>query len=180
MNWKDLVTCDSDGYCAAVDVEAIVSLIRDFVESRGCQMGLDGRRLAHQLLRYIQLRTSMAEYQISNPQYKPMAPPGWCSAKERDWILWIHHTFRLEDWQTEVVDPVFGMEERWWEPPCLGWREEIFAFLPWWIKRFVVVNEEEGADMKENADKEDERITKIDPYILEHGNAKQRRNMMKG
>lgn len=174
MDWTDLVRRDSDGYCVTDDVEAIVSLFRDVVESRGCSLGIDGRRLAHQILRYIQLRSSVAEHQISNPRHMVVTPVGWSKEKERDWTVWIHHTFRLEDWQAAVIDPVFGSDERWWEGACLGWREEIFVFLPWWIKRFVVVNEEEDDDGKE-----DSKDAKIDPYVLEHGNAKQRRNMMK-
>jgi hypothetical protein len=170
MNWIHLVTRDSEGYCAAVDVEAIVSLFRDFVESRNCKMEIDGRRLAHQILRYIQLRSSVGEHEISNPQIVVTKPPGWSAEKEREWILWIYHIFRLEDWQTEIMDPIFGSDERWWEAACGGWRDELFWFLPWWIKRFVVVNEEEDAE------KESEEGTKIDPYLLEHGSAKQRRS----
>jgi hypothetical protein len=169
MEWNDLVTD------AATDIESIIDLFRNFVESRGCYLGIDRRRLAHQILRYVQLRSTVGEHEISNPRFTVTTPPGWSKEKEQDWTVWIHHTFRLEDWQTEVMDPVFGTDERWWEGACSGWREEIFVFLPWWIKRFVVVNEEEVDDKKE-----DDRDAKIDPYVLEHGNAKQRRNMMKG
>jgi hypothetical protein len=173
MDWANLVTCDSEGYCAAVDVEAIVRLFRDFVESRNCKMEIDGRRLAHQILRYIQLRSSVAEHQISNPRFLVSTPSGWSAEKEREWKMWIYHIFRLEEWQKEVMDPVFGSNERLWEATCGGWRDELFYFLPWWIKRCEVPMNQ---DLSEEAKSESEEGSKIDPYLLEHGTAKQRRS----
>jgi len=176
MEWHDLVTYNEHGECAAADVEAIVKRFESFVESRGCQMGIDGRRMAHQILRYIQLRCSVSGHQITNPQSTIAMPPGWTKENERDWNAWIHHVFQLEEWQKEIMDPVFGTNERMWEVTCSGWRDELFCFLPWWVKRSVVPEllPEEGDDEESDDGK------KIDPYLLEHGSAKQRRAMMKG
>jgi hypothetical protein len=82
----------------------------------------------------------------------------------------------LEDWQKEIIEPVFGTNERMWEVTCFGWRDELFCFLPWWVKRSIVPEllSEEGT----GEDSEDR--SKIDPYLMEHGTAKQRRAMMKG
>jgi hypothetical protein len=169
--WNDLVTYNEHGECAAADVEQIVRLFFESLTLRKLEPELEGRRLAHQILRYIELRQSKADYEISNPLMKRSAPSGWTSEKERDWNDWIHHVFSLEDWIREVMFPVFGDNQRQWESVCLGWREDLFCFLPWWVKRSAVAVVEESVE---------EDKSELDPYLLEHGTAKQRRNATKG
>ena len=124
------------GELPAADCYAVAAAIRNFVESRRLQLDLDIDGLASSIIGYIQLRHRFPAHQISNPQRrKRTCPEGWTAQKDRIWMEWLLHYFSLNEWQTEVMYEVFGTEQSVWESHCNGWREELYAFLPWWIRR---------------------------------------------
>jgi transposase len=76
-----------------------------------------------------------------------------------------------------VLDPVFGNDVRLWEAGIEGWREELIQFLPFWIQRSRDIVETFDAtplDLTEEVFAE-----KVDPYLLEHGSSRQKKDALK-
>ena len=129
-----------------------------------------------QILHYITLRRRAQPFAISNPLFDPSAPEGWGNYEEDVWREWIDYTFTLESWNDEVMTPIFGSDVRLWEANIEGWREELLQFLPWWIKRSAAtVAKFDPAQLPETI----EEKSTLDPYLLEHGSARQKRMAMK-
>jgi hypothetical protein len=178
---------DTDDYdeCPAADVAEVCERIRRFLTRRRFQLSLQPQKLHRSILEYIWMRYTTLPQHISYPKRKQEAPLGWTVEKER---VWRQHIFRVCDWDAwirEVMHPVFGTDERLWEAPISkDWRMEILEFLPWWIYR--------DADLFEEVDPtplpEPEEIAaaeaaarkkEIDPYILDHGGRRARRQAEK-
>ena len=72
------------------------------------------------------------------------------------------------------------MDVRLWESPIDGWREELIQFLPFWIQRSRAIVEAFDATPLNPADeKAGEKAEKIDPYLLEHGSSRQKKDALK-
>jgi hypothetical protein len=159
--------------CAAMDdLLAVAERTTAWVRAHG-KVGLElvPAQLARQLLDYVCLRGRGASWSdLDGPRYTRSLPVGWTAHHERLWNDWIHYSFAIEDWRRQVLDPVFGTDERSWEVGCAGWRDEVFAFLPRWIVRDMVRFVEIDATPLPEPEPEDTdpRLAKIDPYLVEH------------
>ena len=172
--------------CPAADVAEVCDRILGFLKRRhrGIQMSLTPQKLHRSILEYIWIRYSALPTQISYPKRKQEAPRGWDIEKERIWRQWIQHVCDVRDWEHEVIRPVFGTDERLWEASIgTGWRTEILEFMPWWIYRDIDLFEEIDPtplpDPEEIAAMEAAAKKAIDPYILEHGGRRARRQAEK-
>lgn len=108
-------------------------------------------------------------------------PEDWTGEKEMIWRQWIAHVCDLTEWENEVIEPVFGTESRFWESVSgTGWRQEILEFLPWWSLRtaeqFAEIDPTPYPEIGEGS--VSARKT-VDPYILEHGSRRARRQAAK-
>jgi hypothetical protein len=173
MSIESLTVPNKYGECAADDVTAIVRAFARYIGRHDVTMELEPRRMITQILRYIALRQKARPYEISNPMFNPSEPEGWNSDKEEIWQDWIDYTFTLESWAGEVMNPIFGMDVRLWEANIEGWREELFHFLPWWIRRSAAIVAK--FDPTPLAETTEEEKSNLDPYLLEHGSARQKR-----
>jgi len=164
------------GEYAAEDVSAIVESFARYIRRHGVVPELEPRRMAGQIMRYIQLRKKAHFLDIAGPMFVPSAPEGWSEYDEEVWQEWIDYTFTLDSWVTEVMNPIFGSDSRLWEATIEGWREELLQFLPWWIKRSAaIVAKFDSAQIPETVEQE----SKLDPYLLEHGSSRQKRMALK-
>jgi len=116
---------------------------------------------------------------ISLPQNPSSRPAGWTEKEEEIWIDWINYHCTLDDWSAEVMEPVFGSNVRMWEAQMDGWREELLQFLPWWIRRSAIIVAAFDPTPLVPEVEEDISMAKIDPYLLDHGSTKQKREAMK-
>jgi hypothetical protein len=173
---EELLQYNRYGECAAEDVRAIVQRIQALVKRRGAVLALQPTMLVHQILSFLSLRQRCSIYDISDPPNECQIPTEWTAAEERLWNDWIYTMFPVESWLAEVMDPVLGTIPRLWEGGCEGWRTELVHFLPWWIQRSVaIVTKFDPTFMEPAEEQEDSKRKEIDPYLLEHGNSKQRR-----
>lgn len=160
-----------DDWSAAEDAVALASSVRSYIRWRGFTSSLTHAHMTRQILQYIWMRQRLPWHEISAPQHKRSLPAGWTPLMESVWRDCIDHKCEIETWKTEVLDPVFGSDDRTWEAYCPGWRDEIFSFLPYWIERSA----EKFADLDPTPlpdpepEEKDPRLAKIDPYLLEHG-----------
>lgn len=174
---EELLQYNRYGECAAEDVRAIVARIQTFVKRRGARLAMQPSMLVCQILSFLSLRQRCSIYEISEPPNECQIPVGWTTAEERLWNDWITMKCPVESWLVEVMDPVLGTIPRLWEGACEGWRSELVHFLPWWIQRTVAIVNKFDPTFVEPAEEqeEDSKRKEIDPYLLEHGNSKQRR-----
>lgn len=177
---------ETDGYgeCPAADVAEMCDRIVPFLKRRQFQLSLPAQKLHRSILEYVWLRYTAQPQNISYPKRKQEAPRGWNVDKERIWRQHIHHVCGLESWDREVIQPVFGTDERLWES-AIGteWRFEIMEFLPWWIYRdldlFEDVDPTPLLEPEEIAAMEAATKKEIDPYIMDHGGRRARRQAEK-
>lgn len=162
---------------AADDVFVLVQLLEKYVSRRGAILDLKPTRIVTQILNYIDIRRRHASWMIEGPRTQPSYPEGWTPEYEALWADWIERECPLENWEEEVVTPTFGTCVREWEPD--GWRSEIYTFLPIWIQRSIPLMAFLDPNHVETEETE-ETESAIDPYLLEHGSAKQRKNATKG
>lgn len=173
MEWSEYFEPYGWDDCAAIDdLFAVAERTETWVRAHG-KVGLELKpvRLARQMLHYVWMRAQGLRWSdIDGPRHVRRAPVGWTSRHERLWVDWIHHRFELDEWRQQVLDPVFGTDERSWEARCAGWRDEVFAFLPRWIARDLGRFEEIDVTPLPEPEPEDTdpRLANIDPYLLEH------------
>jgi hypothetical protein len=76
---------------------------------------------------------------------------------------------------------VFGTDERLWEARISkDWRMEILEFLPFWIYRDLDLCEDiDPTPLPDPQDLTDANKKEIDPYIMEHGGRRARRQAEK-
>jgi hypothetical protein len=177
---------ETDEYdeCPAADVAEVCERIVPFLRRRQFQLSLTPQKLHRSILEYIWMRYTTLPQHISYPKRKQTAPIGWTVDKERIWRQHIAHVCPMDAWDQAVIRPVFGTDERLWEATIgKDWRYEILEFLPWWIHRDMDLFEEvdptplpepEEIAAMEAATKKD-----IDPYILDHGGRRARRQAEK-
>lgn len=160
-----------DDWSAAEDAVALADSVIRYIRWRGFAPSLSRAQLARQILQYIWMRQRLPWHEISIPRHKRHMPEGWSRIMESVWLDCIDQKCELETWGSEVIEPVFGRDERTWEAYCPGWRQELFSFLPYWIER----NSERFAELDPTPlpdpapEEKDPRLAKIDPYLLEHG-----------
>jgi hypothetical protein len=147
------------------DINEIVLCIESYVTRRGGALGISLRRIRNQIIRYVCWRMRHAWMEISPPQHAQTIPMAWTEHAERVWSDWLLSTFQYEDWVREVIVPVFGTDERFWEARIsTQWRHEIYSFLPFWIERdWDIVDDydpshiDDGAQMEVTNNYDDER-----------------------
>ena len=172
-----LYTMNRHGERAADDVVVLVRLLDQWCQQNGVCLALTNEALGHQILKYISLRRGLAAHQISGPQMNIHWPDEWDDEAENIWTQWIGYTFEVDRWH-DILGGVFGSDVRSWEPEgSAGWRDDLFAFLPFWIQRdTTVLDEIDPTPLPELVDTTyDPRAAKIDPYLLEHGGRRGRR-----
>jgi hypothetical protein len=148
------------------DITFVCEQIVKFVEHRGMTMSLSPNDLHKSIVRYIFLRQYNHRYAISKPVRKTQRPPGWTRDYEDLWRDWLDS--HADAWITEVMDPVFGTNEKPWEVD--GWRTEIFTFLPWWIMRSIAVLQQRYPSLFEKEEIEESNNKKeVDIYLVENG-----------
>jgi len=158
------------------DLFVLVQLIDKYVQRRNATLGVPKNRMITQILKYIQLRERHMWWEIEGPYCKVTYPTGWTEEYEELWGYWFENEFSLDSWEDEVMDPMFGTSVHPWEID--GWRQEIYAFLPLWIQRSISLLT--PMDPNQTDENEEETDSAIDPYLLEHGSAKQRKNAVRG
>jgi hypothetical protein len=137
----------------ASDIIDVVICMESYVTRRGGYLGLSLRRIRDQIIGYVRWRMRHAWMDVSPPRHEQVIPLGWTSYTERLWTDWLADTFHYDDWEREVIDPVFGTDERFWETRCsTQWRREVFGFLPFWIERdWDIVDDYDPNDTEEYA-----------------------------
>jgi hypothetical protein len=176
---------DYYGECPAADIAKVCDRIIGFLKRRRrIELSLSSQKLHRSILEYIWMRYTAPSTHISYPKRKQEAPIGWNIDKESVWRQWLHHLCNWGAWEQEVMYPVFGTDERLWEASIgKGWRTEILEFLPWWVRRDLdLFDEIDPTPLPEPAEiTAYETSTKkaVDPYILEHGGRRARRQAEK-
>ena len=118
-------------------------------------LSVNKQKLWVQIQCYLHLRQNTSRLNISYPRMSVFKPNGWTERHEELWNDWIHYTFSEDSWHNEVMYPVFGRDVREWELYMDGWREELFEFLPWWMRRSVNIVEEYDPTPEELEEEED-------------------------
>jgi len=175
--WASLLKTNEYDECAASDIEELVFYMSGLLEQKGLQFEVDAHKMVRKILTYVMLRHSRGRLELmSVPSGSRSVPKEWTEDYEAMWIEYIDAEISPEEWQEKVLEPVFGTDIRIWEAACDGWRMDLLAFMPWWIKRSIepIAEEEDEEDMDT-----DKRVSKLDPYLLEHGTAKQRRTALR-
>jgi len=168
------------GERASTDVLSLVRLLRSWVQQKGADLAVSDEVLARQILKYIAMRRHWTRDQIQGPHMPLIVPPiEWNRDTEQIWEEWIWHTFDWGAWQRRILGVIFQSGVRLWEADCDGWRNEIYDFLPAWIRRdmecFRRIDPRPLPDVDPAVDEKDPRSAKIDPYLLDHGGRKGRR-----
>jgi hypothetical protein len=155
------------GDCMADTLIPLCKAIDRISTGLGLNMDITQTKLFTSIVQYIELRHESRAYEIRGPQRKLTAPVGWTARHESIWRQWIFHTFTLDDWNSRIIEPIFGSESFLWEPD--GWREELYQFLPFWFMRSMERFEE--IDPTPLPDEDELAViekTKVDPYIKDY------------
>jgi hypothetical protein len=170
--WKSLLEENEYGECAARDIEQMVFYITCLCQDKELSLGVAPQQMMRQILNYIMVRHHLHPLEMNFPQSKKqLFPEGWTQDHEDEWLEFLDEEFTPEVWQTKVIEPVFGSGSHIWENGCEGWRDSIPMLLSLWIQRSYDCLEEP----EEEEEEMDKYNGKIDPYLIEHGTAKQRR-----
>jgi len=175
--WARLLKENEYGECAARDIEQMVFYIECLCQDKGLHLEVTPLKMARQILNYIVVRHHQHPLKMRFPDAKGQIPEGWTQDHEDEWLEFLDEEFSTEVVQTKVLDPVFGPGSgsdggrHLWETGCEGWRDSIPLLLSLWIQRSFDCLEEEEEDEEEV----DKYNGKLDPYLIEHGTAKQRR-----
>ncbi len=129
VRWHSLWDESEWGEVVARDVaELSVTLCRE-VTKRGLYLRLRDRELYKELLYYVWLRLNGKDASHICIR-RVAAPTDWDAKTEQIWVEWLL-TFKMNDefWRSVFVRNAL------WEEGCRGWREDLTAFLPYWIER---------------------------------------------
>lgn len=153
----------------ADDLIMLCKAIERIAKNLNVNMDITQTKLFTSIVQYIDLRREASIYDIRGPLRKLTAPVGWTPNHEAIWRQWIFHTFTIDDWNDYVMGPIFGSDERLWEPA--GWRDELYNFLPFWflrsLSRFEEIDPSLLPDEEELAVME-EKEKKKDPYVSDY------------
>jgi hypothetical protein len=158
------------------EIVQLATLIADHILRQGMRPELSLETIVKDIQRiFVQRFNGKHINDIQYHQHPVVCPIDWTDYHERIWRDWIEMTFTYEAWITEVLYPLFGTDTAPWEYSIPGWREDLHQFLWTWIRRNeqVVTDAEPFPEIEEEM--EEHVKINIDPYILEHGSAKQKR-----
>jgi len=169
--WNSLLKENEYGECAARDIEQIVFYIECLCQDKGLHLEVQPFKIVRQILNYIVTRHQLHPLKMNYPKAKGQLPEGWTQDHEDEWLEYLDEEFSSEVLQQKVLDPVFNDGRHLWETACEGWRDSLPLLLSLWIQRTYDCLEEE----EEQEEEMDKYHGKLDPYLIEHGTAKQRR-----
>ena len=172
--WNSLLKENEYGECAARDIEQMVFYIECLCQDKGLHLEVQPHKIVRQILNYIAVRHHSHPLQMNWPVVKGrIIPEGWTDDREDEWREYLDEEFSPAVWQQKVIEPVFGSDggRHIWEAGCEGWRDSIPLLLSLWVQRSYDCLEEESEEEEEM----DKYNGKLDPYLIEHGTAKQRR-----
>jgi hypothetical protein len=152
-------TARYDDRPAIDDLCEVADGITAFVQDRGGVLRVRGRELVRVLLHYIAFR-SRTPFSLIACRRPVRRPKNWLRCHETAWLMWVEDTFTAPEWDAEVMYSVFGTDTRSWEAVIPTWREEIRAFLPYWLDRTFDPIEEPLDDEEE----EDSEIRDLHTY----------------
>lgn len=159
------------------DIRAIVSAFRAVCQDLGVTPELTAATQAQQIREYIDLRRTYTPLEITAPKSDVFYPEGWSNHDEQIWIDWLNDRFSLDVWCKQVLYRALGTHMTFWDE---GVSYELHTLLPWWIQRSTTIVDEFDATPLMEEEIGGSSYSKIDPYIAEHGTAKQRRDAMAG
>jgi hypothetical protein len=116
------------------DICEVAQGIESFVADRGGVLRVRGRELVRAILQYIAARYRIP-YSLIRSTRPVRRPKNWLRCHETAWLVWVEDAFPFQEWDAEVMYPVFGTDTRSWEAVIPTWREELLAFLPTWMDR---------------------------------------------
>lgn len=146
------------------DVNDVIRYMSDMLARSKVTLCLKPVRLREQILGYLALRHRYPVERISFPQHPLHQPSDWTPHAEEVWTDWLQDAFPPERWTSEVLEPVFGTDQRFWEANIgPGWRMELYDMLPWWVQRDwrVVDRFDPLADEDTGSNEEDEVLPSI-------------------
>lgn len=154
---------------------AIVKAFRDVVQDLGAAPEMSIGAQVQQILEYVDLRRVHTAMDLV-PKAHVHYPEGWTDRDEQIWIEWLNDRFSVDVWQKNVIYRALGSHMPFWD----DWiSDELHGFLPWWIQRSTaIVDDYDMTPLEEESS--GSTYSKVDPYIAEHGSAKQRRDAMAG
>jgi hypothetical protein len=170
------------GEYPADDIYAVAGQIVDLIKKEGLIADADVTKIGSAIMGYVDRRSTVPAHKMGVPRRARMyIPDRWTAADEQIWREWIGHHFTLEDWHRKVMYPVFGTNQQIWEQECDGWRDEIFAFLPWWIQRdWSVMDTVDPRQLPSHEEVQEAeraeavrrkqlgiRVREVDPYLAE-------------
>jgi hypothetical protein len=118
------------------DVNDVIRYMDDMLGRSKATLCLKPVRLREQILEYLRLRHRHPAGRISVPLHRLNEPKDWDAHAEEVWTDWFQNTFTPERWTAEVLEPVFGTDQRFWEATIgPGWRMELYDMLHWWVQR---------------------------------------------
>jgi len=169
------------------DADALAHAIALFIVGRGGHLATSEARMSRTIRNYIRAcqwwgADAVAPVSIPTPVY----PEGWAKEDEVLWKGWLHDTFLPWDWESDVLESVFGTDHRAWEQGCNGWREGLFEImLERWVLRDVAIVERydphprlsaaEKQRLEEEAAEKAREQEAIDPYLADQGSRRRRR-----
>ena len=154
----------------------LASQINWWIRQKGVQPAYTERELTHHIGYYLRVR-NIGKIPSSTQcwyWYDRRAPEGWDGIKEWLWREWLDDTFTEEEWETAVLDPVFGTLTWDWEPR--GWRLDIFSHLHAWVQQSeaIVALRDPRPPPPPPPVEEAEQPT-VDPYLAEQEERKRKR-----
>lgn len=167
------------------DADALAHAIALFIVGRGGRMATTEARMSRTICNYIRAcqwwgADAVAPVNVPPPYY----PEGWTKQDESLWKGWLHDTFLPWEWESDVIVPVFGSDQRAWEQGCAGWRTGLFEImLERWMRRDVATVENydpcprltaaEKQRLEEEAAAKEQEAT-MDPYLAEQERRRRR------
>ncbi len=157
------------------DIVAIVKAFRATCQDLDVSPEMTLATQARQIHEYVDLRYTHTPLEIPSPNTEVFYPEGWSNRDEQVWLEWLNDRFSLDVWRKRVIYRAIGTHMTFWDE---GVSDELQTLLPWWIQRSTdIVDEYDATPLLEESSN---GYSKIDPYIAEHGTAKQRRDAMAG
>lgn len=161
--------CSLDAYDATTlyDATALATAISRFIRARRVVPSVDRDTMIRRIRKYIQ---ACRQWGTDNVAIYRDSYAGWTERDEELWRGWVYDRFLPWEWDTEVLQPVFGNDRRAWEPDRTsstsdGWRYGLFEIvIHQWLKRSLSIverydpeprmNEDEKRQMENDADEQ--------------------------
>jgi hypothetical protein len=159
------------------DIVAIVKAFRAVCQDLDVAPEMPIGAQVQQILEYVDLRRMHTAMDLI-PKTPVHYPEDWSNRDEQIWIEWLNDRFSIDVWQKEVIYRALGSHMPFWD----DWiSDELQGLLPWWVQRSTaIVDEYDATPLAEESLGGSNSYSRVDPYIAEHGTAKQRRDAMAG